>query len=673
MSDSTMAFGAAYYPEHRDPGRWEHDLDMMAGASVTALRVGEFAWTRFEPADGIYDFSWMDRFAELAIKREIRLLLCPPFRTAPAWLVEKHPSIKLETDYGLRLEFGSRYSFCINHPVYREKELALTARMAGHYAGTDFILGWHLDNEYGDEPDCHCPICRDLFQAWLRLRYGSIGQLNHSWGNVFWNLEYSSFAQVPTPRASKTFQSPAHLMSWRRFRSDCNVEMIGLHADMLRQHGAKEPITTNFQTWNHRTDYYEAAKALDCCGTNYYPPYGKPWPVEYALANVRSYKKKNFAVHELRNGAHAIPGAAGNTPEPGEVMRLTMHAVGHGADGIYYFRWRACPFGAEQSHGTITDYDGRPKRVYAEVAETGKRLKRIWPLLDGTTVVSRIAMLFDIPTTWVEETGWSFHGPFGLYMEHYGKVRRAIRKRHFNCDSVGRDGDFSAYKVLVVSQMSPIDDALAGRLVQFVRDGGTLVWHPASGIKNMETAVYPERLHPALREMFGVDVREFATSDAKEPVEFMFQGEKYQGGLFYDLPVLQGAESLGEYVGAWFAQTPAVTARTIGKGRAIYIATFAEERFYGALLGSVCAETGVNPVLAAPENECLEIVERSAEDGRRFIFLLSYSGKEQSVELPAPMEDIWNQERVKKGRCVIEAYGVRILSATVAGSRLSKQ
>ena len=664
MSDSAMAFGAAYYPEHRDPGRWEHDLDMMAGASVTALRVGEFAWTRFEPAEGHYDFAWMDRFAALAIERGIRLLMCPPFRTAPAWLVEKHPSMKLETDHGVRLEFGSRYSFCINQPAYREKVLALAAELAGHYAGKDFILGWHLDNEYGDEPDCHCPVCRDRFQSWLRARYGSIERLNHAWGNVFWSLEYSHFGQVPTPRASKTSHSPAHLMNWRRFRSDCNVEMIALHAEMLRKRGAMEPVTTNFQTWNHRTDYYEAAKALDVCGTNYYAPYGKAWPLEYALANVRSYKKKNFAVYELRNGPHAIPGAAGNTPAPGEVMRLTMHAVGHGADGIYYFRWRACPFGCEQSHGSITDYDGRPKRIYAEVSETGKRLKRIWPLLKETRAESRIATLFDIPTAWVEETGWSFHGPAALYMEHYAKVRRAIRKRHFNCDAVGRNGDFNAYKVLVVSQLSPVDDELVGRLVRFVSDGGTLVWHPASGIKNMETAIYADRLHPALRDMFGIDVREFATSDAREPVSFVFRGETYCGGLFYDLPALQGADALGQYVGAWFERTPAITSRKYGKGRAVYVATFAEEKFYGALIGGLCAESGVKPILDAPENEAVEIVERSAEDGRRFIFLLSYSDKEQFVDLPSPMEDIWNAESVK-GRCRIKPHGVRVLSSAI--------
>ena len=430
MQQEAFLFGAAYYPEHRPAERWEYDLDMMAGAAVNALRVGEFAWKRFEPEDERYALDWMVEFGELAWQRRIGLLLCPPLRTVPAWLVAKDPSVKLENEQGIRLEFGSRYSFCINHPWLRERAIRLAEVMGQRFGGAPYLVGWHLDNEYGDEPDCHCPICRERFQEWLRRQYGSIETLNVAWGNVFWGLEYSGFEQVPTPRRSKTVHNPGHLQAWRTFRSECNVEIIRLHAQAVQRAGGTQPITTNFQTWNHRTDYYPAAKHLDVCGTNFYPPYGKPWTYEYALANARSYRQQNFQVHELRNSAHAIPGASGNTPAPGEVQRLTMHTVAHGADAIYYFAWRGVEFGPEQTHGTITDYDGRPRRVYAEVKETGENLRRIWPMLRGTTVVSKVATLHDLPTTWVMETDSDWVGDRGLYNEHYARVRRAVRKLH---------------------------------------------------------------------------------------------------------------------------------------------------------------------------------------------------------------------------------------------------
>jgi beta-galactosidase len=157
-----------------------------------------------------------------------------------------------------------------------------------------------------------------------------------------------------------------------------------------------------------------------------------------------------------------------------------------------------------------------------------------------------------------------------------------------------------------------------------------------------------------------MDVREFATAAAGESVPFRYRGQVYSGGLFSDLPVLREARSLGEYESTWFARTPAVTERSVGAGRALYVTTFAEERFYADFLRDVCEEAGIRPVLEAPVNEAVEIVERSAPDGRRFLFLLSYSDQEQIVELPASMDDIWNEQSVPS-RCVIPPYGVRVL------------
>ena len=38
-----ILYGAAYYPEHRDPRRWDFDLERMAEARVNCLRV-EKCW-----------------------------------------------------------------------------------------------------------------------------------------------------------------------------------------------------------------------------------------------------------------------------------------------------------------------------------------------------------------------------------------------------------------------------------------------------------------------------------------------------------------------------------------------------------------------------------------------------------------------------------------------------
>ncbi len=126
-------FGAAYYPEHRNRREWIGDLRLMWQAGLKVLRVGEFAWKRLEPAPGRYEFGWLEGFVVLAFKHGLQTLLCPPMRTAPVWLVESAPDMLIQTENGATLEFGSRYTFCINHPALRKHGLRLAERLARHF------------------------------------------------------------------------------------------------------------------------------------------------------------------------------------------------------------------------------------------------------------------------------------------------------------------------------------------------------------------------------------------------------------------------------------------------------------------------------------------------------------------------------------------------------------
>lgn len=657
-----MLFGAAYYPEHRPEECWAQDLDLMREADVNCLRVGEFAWSRFEPQEGVYDLEWMDRFRAMAAERGIRLLMCPPIRTTPAWLVEKDPGVLIEKEDGVRLEFGSRYTFCINHPLLWEKGEALAVRMAETWGQSADIAGWHLDNEHGDEPDCHCPICRKAFQKWCEGEFGEIAALNDAWGLAFWGLQFSKWEQIPTPRVSKTFHSPGHLQSWRRFRSDSTVDLVALQADAIRRSADKAQfITTNNQAlWNNRTDYYEMARKLDVCGTNYYPPYGdNSRRAALGLATVRSYRQQNFQVHELRNSAHMIPGANDATPAPGEVERLTLHCVGNGADGIFYFRWDACPFGCEQSHGTIQDFAGRPRRVYTEVQRLGKWFKENQELLAGTNVVSDVAVLYDFPSRWVTETGVSWNGPKSVYVDHCRKAYEAVRNAGYNCDAVGREQDFSRYRVVVVPMLPTVTDELVEKLAAFVEKGGTLIWHPFSGLKDEHARVYPERLHEKLVELIGVRLPEFVTLGSDESVDFTWQGRACKGTLFCDICEPTTASVVGEFQSTWYAGKPAVTENSYGAGTVRCVMTFGDQAFYRAFLVDTLKQVGLAPCLDAEVPDQVEVCRRTGE-GKQLLFLLNHSAAQQKVVVNTPMRDIYNGVPIT-GEVLLQAFGTAVL------------
>ena len=86
MGEDTLYIGTNYHPHDWPPERWAQDLDMMAQRGFTVVRLGHLCWDSFEPEEGVYTFSWMDRVMELCQERGIGVFLDIPTRPAPTWL-----------------------------------------------------------------------------------------------------------------------------------------------------------------------------------------------------------------------------------------------------------------------------------------------------------------------------------------------------------------------------------------------------------------------------------------------------------------------------------------------------------------------------------------------------------------------------------------------------------
>ena len=88
-----MKYGVSYYPEHKSQAEIDHDIALMKEAGIDFVRMGEFAWCKFEPVEGNYDFTWLDPVIEQLGTNGILTILCTPTACPPAWLVEQHPEI----------------------------------------------------------------------------------------------------------------------------------------------------------------------------------------------------------------------------------------------------------------------------------------------------------------------------------------------------------------------------------------------------------------------------------------------------------------------------------------------------------------------------------------------------------------------------------------------------
>lgn len=93
LSLDRFHLGACYYPEHWDESLWSDDLIRMKELGFSIIRIGEFAWSIFEPEEGKFEFTLFDRFLEQADANGIQVIMGTPTATPPAWLTYKYPEV----------------------------------------------------------------------------------------------------------------------------------------------------------------------------------------------------------------------------------------------------------------------------------------------------------------------------------------------------------------------------------------------------------------------------------------------------------------------------------------------------------------------------------------------------------------------------------------------------
>lgn len=659
-----MHFGVDYYPEHWPEERWRTDLGLMRQHGFNIVRVAEFAWCRLEPAEGRYDFAWLDRFLDLAAKQQIEVMLGVPVRNVPPWLFEQDPTLAIQAYEGHREQFGTRYGVCLNHPLLRERAFALSEQMARRYAENRTVTSWHLDNEFGDASICYCDNCRRAFVAWLQEKYGTVEELNRRWGMVFWSLEINGWGQVWVPSRSNHFpHNPALLQDYRRFTSATTENFVREQTAIFKRLAASQQVTTNLQSMTrYHTNYFRMARALDVVSVNFYPP------LSYNTVDLdimRGMKGRNFWVVEqkagtpenkVRTAGHVHTHAGFLNPEPGETRMWTYESVAHGADAVLYFRWRPSPFGAEQLHRGILNHDATTNRVSDEIGRTGEELGRLAPSLEGTRVENEVAMLLSYESRWALD--YFYPHPDLKYRDYFLTWHTELERQHVGVDVVSAHQPLGAYRVVIAPLLYLADPKAIENLVSYVRSGGTLVLTFRSGAKDEDSNLFPSGLPAEISAMLGVEIEESqALAPDKGGTLVMDDGAAYPLALWIDMLRVRDARVLGRYGSGWYRHKAAVTVSQGGRGRAYYVGTAPGPAFYTSFVSAVMREAGVQPLLAAPR---AVHAFRRTDGSRDLLFLINPSAEAQVVDLPAEHVDLL-ERKAAVGPITLDPYGVRVL------------
>ena len=574
-------YGVDYYPEQWGMELVDEDLDNIVELGANLIRIGDFAWDRFEPEDRKYDFAFFDEVIEKAKKRNLHILMCVPGATVPSWLYHKHPEIMNEDERGYRQPFGARRGHCYNNDIYIKKVTALARAMAEHYKDEKAIVAWQIENEIGHEGSdmCYCDSCRKKFIDYLRNRYSDIDELNERWGTSFWTHTYYDFEDIPLPRPSFTAQNPSLRLEWERFRSLSAVNIIREMAEAVRSEDHNHPITHDFEggTINKHFSPFEVAKCLDFVSYNNYPVWGgQPAPMSdsdlaFTVDFARGFKRDKIWVTEAIMGQQGH-NDIGYAPKPNEAKGWALSSLDHGVETIIFFRYRGFIKGAEQFCFGILDADNVKRRKYYETQSffnEAKDREIEYPHSDvcivydydakSSMAIQRQSDVFD-------------------YEKECQKLYRQLYIRKMNCDIISSDQDLDQYKLVILPYMIIMSDDFKNKLKDYVGRGGRVLMTARTAWKDTDNnLVFNKRLPVDLDDLTGCVIEEHESLLSNQSSRLSYDGLRGKGYVFEELLKCTTGRELVSWEDNPFGRYAAVVVNDYGSGKSYYMGTSPDE------------------------------------------------------------------------------------------------
>ena len=642
-----MYYGVAYYPEHKTADELEHDLALLVESGINTVRMGEFAWCRFEPEEGRFCFDWLDGVVERLGQKGIKTIVCTPTACPPAWMIQKHPDMLYVDNRGVSRPFGGRRHYCYNNQAFREYSRRIAEEIGRHYGNNPYVAGFQIDNEPAQEGTgrCHCPVCTQKFQKWMERKYQTVEAFNRRGGGVFWSQEIDSFGQITPPVNSievgaqqqilAFYENPTVRMDFERFSSESQVEYQNIQTQALRRFTSL-PVTTNATgVATNSIDYYQSTRELDCYAFDYYPGLRDSRVESFPYAFARGVKSgKPFWVLEfMSGGGHRLSGSGRLQPNPGALKQAVIHSMAHGAEMMLHFQFRTFPFGAEQLNYAIVDMDGVPRRRYYEMQETAAALNKLAPL-EKAAFCSQAAVCFDYDTYWALRIK-PVNDPDFDYVRFCTQYYTALSDIGVNADVISLQEDWSPYKLIILPAAFVLKREMQEKAKSYVKNGGTLLATFLTSVKNEDNVGYTDVLPAGMTDLFGVSVEEVEPVFPQNvtPLELALDGETIAANDAFWSELLRGeAEMLGRYTVDYKAGQGVVSRQCYGAGHAYYVGTGLEDCALQALLRCVCKQCGVSshPFACA---QGVEVVGRRL-DGKTIYFLFNFTGRAERVAFP---------------------------------------
>lgn len=678
MKLSHLTLGVCYYPEHWPQEMWLDDLRRMKAYGIEVIRIAEFAWNKFEPREGEYDFTFFDSFMELALQEGMQVIFCTPTATPPAWLSEQYPEILNADVDGSRIHHGMRRHNNLTSPVYRSFSAKITEQLAAHYSPYPNVIGWQLDNEINCEKDLYyAESDHAAFRQYLKEKFGTLEQLNKAMGTAFWNQTYTDWEQVHLTRKTNfPGQTNPHMqLEEKRFISDGAIDFLRQQADIIKRYRrAGQFITTNGLYFG--LDYHKLTnEVLDFITYDNYPNFAHEIGIEPAQTNGLEDRNASYQLMRTRSISPIFgimeqqAGGGGwnfriaqSMPKPGQMRLWTMQAIAHGADFISYFRWRTCTFGTEMYWHGLNNYSNRPNRRLKELEQIYRDLTRLANVA-GTRYVAQTALITDYDNEW--------DGKHDVWHGRCTDVSNdawfcCMQKRHVPLDLIYLTDDTASetltqYRQIVYPHPAILTEKRAALLQEYVNGGGTLILGCLTGYKDFHGKCRMAPIPGPLSKLCGVEVHDFtALTHFDAPEQIICDGRTVSAPVYNEILEPTDGETVGQFQQNYYDGEPAIVRKETGAGAAYYVGSAFGEDTAGLLADLTGIETplGLARVMELPET--VELAVREKEE-RSYIFLLNYKAEAAVFTLHQPLRELLSGQTLS-GNCQIDGYGCMVFA-----------
>jgi beta-galactosidase len=501
-----MRLGVCYYPEHWPRETWASDARRMADLGLELVRVGEFAWSSYEPARDRFAWGWLDEVIETLADAGLRVVLGTPTATPPAWLSAERPDVLSVGPDGRRRAHGSRRHTCPTSPAYREEARRITGHLVERYGRHEAVVAWQVDNEPGnhDSARCWCEACQVGFTGWLEARYGDVAALNEAWGTAFWSQTYPDLSSVRLPVPTMTAHSPSLELAHRRFASGQAIAGLVEQQEVIRAGSPGRDVTTNVYVGDLHVDARAMARTSGLGAIDSYP-HDTSGPLEVAytfdLARGLAGTGRGWVMEQQAGPINWTP--LNPLVPPGQVLTWGRQAALHGIEALLVFNWRAARYGQEQYHSGLLRHDGTPDAGFAEVQALAAELAAT-PALTGPAGDARVALLHSY------EDAWAVEGePHRAGMTHRGHLLpayAAARRLGEDVDVVAPTDDLTGYEVVLAPALHLHSAERVAALVAALDAGALVVLGPRSLVRTMDAVWLSEAAPGGLVGRLGARV-----------------------------------------------------------------------------------------------------------------------------------------------------------------------